>query len=116
MVIKPHEQMNSLPDEVTYIIEGLVMEGSLNGGEHPVIIEGHFKGEINAINVVVRQQGTVDGIIKAEIASISGHVNGDLVCENLIITQTGLVEGDLQANNLSIDLGAEVIGSISRIT
>ncbi|MDC1382770.1 polymer-forming cytoskeletal protein [Candidatus Puniceispirillum sp.] len=114
--MKPHEQMNSLPDEATYIIEGLVMEGSLNGGEHPVVIEGHFKGEINAVNVVVRQQGTVDGTIKAEIASICGNFKGNLVCENLIVTESGVVEGDLKANNLSIDLGAEIIGSISRIT
>ena len=116
MVMKPHEKMNSLPDDATYIIDGLVMEGSLNGGEHPVVVEGHFKGEMNAVKVVVREQGTVDGILKAEIASISGHFNGDLICENLIVTQTGVVQGVLQANNLSIDLGAEVIGSISRIT
>ena len=115
MVMKRHEQMNSLPDEATYIIDGLVMEGLLNGGVHPVVVEGHFKGEIKAIEVVVREQGTVEGILKAEIASISGHFNGDLVCENLIVTQTGVVQGDVQANNLSIDLGAEVIGSISRI-
>ena len=116
MVMKPQEQMNSLPDDATYIIDGLVMEGSLTGGEHPVVVEGHFKGEINAIEVVVREQGTVDGLLKAEIAFISGHFNGDLVCENLTVTQTGVVEGNVQANNLSIDLGAEVIGSISRIT
>ena len=115
MLKKPHEQMNSLPDDTTYIIEGVVLEGFLDGGEHPVVVEGHFKGEINAYEIILREQGIIDGVLKAEKASISGHFNGDLVCENLIVTHTGVVEGDLQANNLSIDLGAEVIGSISRI-
>ena len=115
MLAKPHEIIKSLPDEATYIIDGLVMEGALDGGEYPVIIEGHFKGDIIAIKVILREQGTVDGSLKAEIALISGHFNGDLICENLTVTQTGVVEGDVQANALSIDLGAEVIGSISRI-
>jgi cytoskeletal protein CcmA (bactofilin family) len=116
MLMKPYEKMESLPDEATYIIDGLLMEGSLDGGKHPVVIEGHFKGDINAVEVILREQGTVDGTLKAETASISGHFNGDLVCENLTVTQTGVVEGEVQANNLSIDLGAEVIGSICRIS
>jgi len=32
-----------------------------------------------------------------------------------MVTSTGVVEGEVQADALSIDLGAEVIGSISRI-
>ena len=116
MVMKPYEQANNNLEEATYIIEGLVMEGSLVGGEHPVVVEGHFKGEITAIEIILREQGTIYGTLKAEMACISGHFKGDLVCENLTVTQSGVVEGDVKANNLSIDLGAEVIGSISRIT
>jgi cytoskeletal protein CcmA (bactofilin family) len=37
-----------------------------------------------------------------------------LICESLNVAATGMVEGEVQANALSIDLGAEVIGSISR--
>ena len=37
-----------------------------------------------------------------------------MICESLNVTATGIVEGEVQANALSIDLGAEVIGSISR--
>ena len=111
----PHEDINSLPDEATYIIDGLVMEGSLDGGERSVVVEGHFKGEINAAAIILREQGVIDGFLKADTAIIGGHFKGDLVCENLTVTHTGVIEGDVQANNLSIDLGAEVIGSVSRI-
>ena len=87
----------------------------MKSGEHPIVIEGHFKGDISAVEIILREQGTVDGTLKAEIALISGHFSGDLICENLTVTETGVVEGDVQANILSIDLGAEVIGSISRV-
>lgn len=107
--------MNSLPDEVTYILGGLAMEGSLEGGELPVVVDGQFKGDITAKELILREKGTITGTLKADIVSISGHFNGDVVCENLTVTQTGIVEGDVQANALTIDLGAEVLGSISRI-
>jgi cytoskeletal protein CcmA (bactofilin family) len=91
------------------------MEGSLVGGEHPVVVDGQFNGDITATEIIVREKGTITGKIKADIVSISGHFNGDLICENLTVTQTGVIEGVVQANVLSIDLGAEIMGSISRI-
>ena len=107
--------MNSLPEDVTYILGGLTMEGSLAGGTHPVVVDGQFNGDINAAEIILREKGTITGVIKADIVSISGRFNGELVCENLTVTQTGVIEGDVQANALSIDLGAEIMGSISRI-
>ena len=107
--------MTSLPDDVTYILGGLKMEGILLGGEHPVVVDGQFKGNITANEIILREKGTITGSLKAKIVSISGHFHGDLACENLTVTQTGVIDGDVQANALSIDLGAEIMGSISRM-
>ena len=49
---KTQSQMSSVPDEVTYILGGLIMEGSLLGGEHPVVVEGQFKGDITANELI----------------------------------------------------------------
>ena len=114
MVGKLQNQMNSFPDDVTFILGGLAMEGSLAGGDHPVVVDGQFQGDITANEVIVREKGEISGILRAETVTISGHFNGELICESLTVTQTGVVEGDVQANALSIDLGAEVLGSISR--
>ena len=111
---KSKSQMISLPDDVTYILGGLTMEGILAGGEHPVVVDGHFKGNITANEIILREKGTITGTLKANVVSISGRFNGDLACENLTVTETGVIDGDVQANALSIDLGAEIIGSISR--
>ena len=112
---KSQSEMNSLPDDVTYILGGLSMEGELEGGEHPVVVDGQFKGNITANEIILREKGMITGTLKAKIVSISGRFNGDLACENLTVTQTGVIDGDVQANALSIDLGAEIMGSISRM-
>jgi cytoskeletal protein CcmA (bactofilin family) len=115
MSAKPYEQMTSLHEDTTYILGDLIMEGSLDGGDHPVVIDSQFNGDIIAIDVIIREQGKVTGVVKVKTAVINGHFNGNLICESLNVTATGIVEGEVQANALSIDLGAEVIGSISRV-
>ena len=115
MSAKPYEQMNSLHEDSTYILGDLIMEGSLDGGDHPVVIDGQFKGDITAIDIIIREQGRVTGSVKATTAVIDGQFKGKLICESLNVPATGIVDGEVQANALSIDLGAEVIGSISRI-
>lgn len=112
---KLQNQMSSIPDDVTYVLGGLTMEGSLSCGECPVVVDGQFHGEIIGNEIILREKGTITGVVKAETVAISGRFNGELVCENLTVTQTGRIEGDVQANALSIDLGAEIMGSISRI-
>jgi cytoskeletal protein CcmA (bactofilin family) len=114
MSAKPYDQMINLHDDTTYILGDLIMEGSLDGGDHPVVVDGQFNGDITAIDFIIHEQGKVTGAVKAKTAIISGHFNGNLICESLSVANTGIVEGEVQANALSIDLGAEVIGSISR--
>ena len=50
MSTKPYDQMTSLHDDSTYILGDLIMEGSLDGGDHPVVIDGQFNGDITAID------------------------------------------------------------------
>ena len=38
-------------DEVTHIINGMDIEGVLNGGDLPVLVDGRFAGEIHAEKV-----------------------------------------------------------------
>ena len=114
MLAKTREQVTNLHEDTTYILGDLIMEGALDGGDHPVVIDGEFNGDITATDVIIREQGKVTGTVKAKTAVINGYFNGNLICESLNVTATGMVEGEVQANALSIDLGAEVIGSISR--
>ena len=101
-------------DEFTHIINGMEIEGVLNGGDLPVLVDGRFTGEIHAEKVTLGEHGMFVGKLFASSVEISGHFNGELVCDSLNVGSTGKIEGSVKADTLSIDLGAEVMGSIGR--
>jgi cytoskeletal protein CcmA (bactofilin family) len=90
------------------------VDGVLNGGNLPVLVDGKFTGEIYADHITVSEHGVFAGKLFAKHAEIGGVFTGELVCEALNILATGKVDGNVRADSLSIDLGAEVLGSISR--
>ena len=103
-------------DEFTHIINGMEIEGALNGGDLPVIVDGRFTGEIHAEKVILGEFGQFVGKLFTVHAEISGQFNGELVCDTLSVGATGKIDGSVKADTLSIDLGAEVMGSIGRAT
>ena len=40
MLAKSQEQMTNLHEDTTYILGELIMEGPLDGGNHPAVIDG----------------------------------------------------------------------------
>ena len=101
-------------DDCTHIINGMDVEGVLNGGDLPVIVDGCFTGEIHAKSVTLGEYGIFFGKLFAEQVEIVGQFNGELVCDTLNVGATGKIDGSVKADTLSIDLGAEVMGSIGR--
>ena len=101
-------------DDVTHIINGMDVEGVLNGGELPVVVDGIFTGEIHAETVTLTEHAQFSGKLFATYVEIGGQFNGELVCDTLNVVATGKIDGAVKADTLSIDLGAEVMGSISR--
>ncbi len=112
--IQPYE-MKAM-DHFTHIINGMDIEGVLNGGDMPVVVDGRFTGEIHAECVTLGEHGLFFGKLFAAHVEISGQFNGELVCDTLNVGATGKIDGSVKADTLSIDLGAEVIGSIGRAT
>ena len=98
----------------TTIIEGMLMEGKLDAGYAPVLIAGHFTGELNAVEVILDATGVFNGEINARRVELSGNFNGKLVTEELTVGSTAVIDGDLKSNALVIELGAEVSGTIGR--
>ena len=103
-------------DDVTHIINGMDIEGVLNGGELPVVVDGIVAGEIHAETVTLGEHAQFTGKLFATCVEISGQFSGELVCDTLNVAATGKIDGAVRVDTLSIDLGAEVMGSISRAT
>ena len=101
-------------EEFTHIINGMEIEGVLNGGDLPVVVDGRFTGEIHAEKFILSEFGLFVGKVFATHAEIAGQFNGEVVCDTLNVGASAKIDGSVKADTLSIDLGAEVMGSIGR--
>ena len=78
-----------------------------------VVIDGVFKGRVNARNLKITKNGQVTGLVKVKIAEISGVCEPEIECsERLTISETGRIKGKIICNRLEVKLGASFIGSI----
>ncbi len=102
--------------ETTYISEELVMEGTLDSAGSSVVVAGRFKGELRARDVLLEANSIFDGNLIADKVTLGGLVKGEVAANTLNVASTARIEGNLKTNSLSIDLGAEVAGNISRIS
>ena len=102
--------------ETTYISEELVMEGTLDSAGSSVVVAGRFKGELRAKDVLLEANSIFDGNLIADQVTLGGLVKGEVAANILNVSSTARIEGNLKTNSLSIDLGAEVAGNISRIS
>ena len=102
--------------ETTYISEELIMEGTLDSSGSAVVIAGRFKGELRAKDVLLESNSVFEGNLIADKVTLGGLVKGEVAANTLNVSSSARVEGNLKTNSLSIDLGAEVAGNISRIS
>ena len=73
-------------DQITHIINGMDIEGLLNGGVAPVIVDGKFTGEIHAETVTLNEHAMFSGKLFATHVEIGGQFNGELICDTLNVT------------------------------
>ena len=102
--------------ETTYISDELVMEGTLDSSGSAVVVAGRFKGELRAKDVLLEANSIFDGNLIADKVTLGGLVKGEVAAYTLNVASTARIQGNVKSNSLSIDLGAEVAGNISRIS
>ncbi|SHI44857.1 bactofilin family protein [Lutispora thermophila] len=91
----------------TLIGKNTGIEGTLTA-EGTVRIDGKMKGDVTLLgNLIVGEDGSIKGNIKADSVILSGIVEGNVTVENhLHITSTAKLIGDINAKNIVIDEGA----------
>lgn len=103
--------------DITYISPELMMEGTLDvtaSSGASVILAGHFKGEMRASDIELEATSLFDGKIVAESVIINGKVKGEVEARRLKLASTAKFDGTIRTDELAIDIGAEVSGSIAR--
>jgi cytoskeletal protein CcmA (bactofilin family) len=84
---------------------GLLFEGTISG-DADLSIEGVVKGDVHVTRLIVGEQATVEGQIRAQQVEVRGRVVGDIQAQAVKLAESAHVEGDITHGQLSIDVGA----------
>ena len=102
--------------EITYISKEVSVEGTLDADDLKVVVAGSFSGNINASEVILEEGSRFDGEVDARIIVIEGELKGKVKSYQLKVSETARVDGELQTNSIEVASGAEIAGSISRVS
>jgi cytoskeletal protein CcmA (bactofilin family) len=94
-------------EEATVISKGVKIEGKLSCSGS-IRIDGDVQGDISSeSNVVVGENGRVNGQINAESITIGGQVTGTVRAkEKLVMDSKGNLKGDIISKILVMEAGA----------
>lgn len=88
-----------------------VMEGTVRS-QGAVRIDGKVHGGVTAHEVVVGEQGHVEGNIDAKTVIVAGKVTGNIVnTQSLELLPSAQIHGDIQATTLHVAEGATFEGN-----
>ena len=103
--------------EITYISKEVsVVEGVLTAEDSKVVVAGSFSGNINANEVILEEGSKFEGEVDARIIVIEGDLKGKVKSYQLKVSDTARVDGELLTNSIEVASGAEIAGSISRVS
>jgi cytoskeletal protein CcmA (bactofilin family) len=90
------------------------IEGKINA-TGTVRIDGKYTGDIfTDEDVLIGENGIINGNISSRNVSISGKVDGNIICNGLLeILPTGHLNGDIEVKKISISDGAIFKGKCS---
>ncbi len=102
--------------EITYISKEVSVEGVLEAADLKVIVAGSFSGNINANEVVLEEGSKFEGEVEARTIVIEGELKGKVKSYQLTVSQTARVDCELLTNSIEVASGAEIAGSIARVS
>ncbi|MGI9405076.1 MAG: bactofilin family protein [Hyphomicrobiaceae bacterium] len=77
-------------------------------------IFGELEGQASTDTLVVHNGGKVKGHIECQEASILGLVEGEIIASDCVdIRSTACIHGDVQYGSLSVETGAQLLGSVN---
>lgn len=91
----------------------IVIDGSVESNEG-VVVHGTIKGDVKVDqDVVIYEDGVVEGDVEAQVVQVSGRVTGDVVAHARVeILVEGKMQGDLKTPRIAIADGAHYQGHI----
>ena len=78
-----------------------VFEGKYNTSGS-VLIRNKFIGEISADQIIVDENGQLEGQIKSVELIVSGDVKGNIISDSVVIMETGKLSGDITYKQIAV--------------
>lgn len=108
------DNLETPPDKVNTVIgKGTTFEGKING-KGLIRIDGEMQGSIiNKGDAIIGESGQVKADLKGRNITVAGQFEGTLEAEGrLELKRTSSVMGTFKVNNLLVEDGANVNGSM----
>lgn len=84
---------------------GMTFEGDISGVGQ-LVIEGTVKGDVRVSQVMINEQGSVEGTVHADVLEVRGSVSGAIIAKQVHLHASARVEGDITQEQLTVDRGA----------
>tara|TARA_B100000965_G_scaffold402587_1_gene428858 strand:+ start:2391 stop:2852 length:462 start_codon:yes stop_codon:yes gene_type:complete len=109
------DKKSSIKDtERSLISETVSIDGTVNSSG-AIDIAGLVKGPVFSKEIVIKETGSISGVVEADEVEVHGHLDGKISAVNVVIGSTGVVKGDVEfSNNLRTENGADIEGYIKK--
>ena len=98
----------------SYVGETMHLKGDLRSSG-AIDISGLINGNVFVSDMVIKDSGSVRGVIEAVSIEINGHVEGKISADVVIIGKNAVIKGDIFfKNTLKTEEGADIDGYIKR--
>jgi cytoskeletal protein CcmA (bactofilin family) len=78
-----------------------VFEGKYNTSGS-VLIRNRFVGEIAADQIIVDENGHLEGEVNSSELIVSGNVNGNINSDSIVIMETGILSGKISYKQIAV--------------
>ena len=78
-----------------------VFEGKYNTSGS-ILIRNKFIGEISADQIIVDENGQIEGNVKASELIVSGNVNGTINSGSIVVMENGKLSGDITYKQIAV--------------
>ena len=78
-----------------------IFEGKYNTSGS-ILIRNHFIGELSADQIIVDENGKIEGNIKSNELIISGNVSGKINSDSIVIMENGNLSGEIIYKQIAV--------------
>ena len=78
-----------------------VFEGKYNTSGS-ILIRNRFIGEISADQIIVDENGQIEGTVKSSELIVSGNVNGTINSGSIVVMENGKLSGDITYKQIAV--------------